>query len=75
MQGHQATADGNSLSFFRGEADGMKLNPYTVMVICLMYIGAVVLLHIFSKVKGGSKPVVPQDPEPEPEADGPESDL
>jgi len=31
------------------------------MVICLMYIGAVVLLHIFSKVKGGSKPVV-QDP-------------
>ena len=55
MQGNQAVADGNSLAFFRGEADGMKLSPYTVMVICLMYIGAVVLLHIMSKVKGGSK--------------------
>ena len=32
----------------------MKLGPYTVMVLCLMYIGTVVLLHILSKVKGGA---------------------
>lgn len=43
----------------------MKLSPYTVMVICLMYIGAVVLLHIFSKVKGGAKSSVTMDPTPE----------
>lgn len=43
----------------------MKLSPYTVMVICLMYIGAVVLLHIFSKVKGGAKGAAPMDPAPE----------
>ena len=58
MQGRQTTAQGNSLSFFTEEADGMKLSPYTVMVLCLMYIGAVVLLHIMSKVKsnaGGPK--------------------
>ena len=74
MQGNQQVADGNSLSFFRGEADGLKLNPYTVMVICLMYIGAVVLLHIFSKVKGANKPMA--TPEPEPEVDPePEGEL
>ena len=51
MQGRQATAQGNSLAFFTEEADGMKLSPYTVMVICLVYIGSVVMLHILSKVK------------------------
>ena len=54
MQGRQGTAPGNSLSFFTEEAAGMKLGPYTVMVLCLMYIGTVVLLHILSKVKGGA---------------------
>lgn len=53
MQGRPATAQGNSLSFFTEEADGFKLSPYTVMVICLIYIGAVVLLHILGKVKKG----------------------
>jgi len=43
----------------------MKLSPYTVMVLCLLYIGAVVLLHILSKVKGGAggpKPDITPDP-------------
>ncbi len=63
MQGGRGTAQGNSLSFFTEEADGLKLSPYTVMVICLMYIGAVVLLHILSKAKGGaSKAPVVEDP-------------
>ena len=54
MQGRPASANGNSLSFFTEEADGLKLSPYTVvMVICLIYIGAVVLLHILGKVKKG----------------------
>ena len=58
MQGRPATAQGNSLSFFTEEADGLKLSPYTVMVICLVYIGVVVLCHILGKVKGGSGPKV-----------------
>jgi len=62
MQGRQTTAQGNSLSFFTEEADGFKLSPYTVMVICLIYIGAVVLLHILGKVKGGPVPKVIEDP-------------
>ena len=56
MQGRQNVAQGNSLSFFSEEAQGLKLSPYTVMVLCLMYIGIVVMLHILSKVKGGSSP-------------------
>jgi len=65
MQGRQGTAQGNSLSFFTEEADGMKLSPYTVMVLCLVYIGVIVLLHIFSKVKGGAASKVVPDPVPE----------
>ena len=46
------------------------------MVICLMYIGAVVLLHIFSKVKGANKPVATPEPEPEmEEPEGPDGEL
>ena len=64
MQGRPAAANGNSLSFFTEEADGFKLSPYTVMVICLIYIGAVVLLHILGKVKGGSTPKVVEFEDP-----------
>ena len=32
----------------------MKLSPKTVLVISLLYMGIVVLLHIFGKVKGGA---------------------
>jgi len=72
MQGRPAVAQGNSLSFFTEEADGLKLSPYTVMVICLMYIGAVVLLHILGKMKGGSGGSVNTGPipDPDPAADG-----
>ena len=42
------------------------------MVICLMYIGAVVLLHILGKMKGGSGGSVNTGPipDPDPAADG-----
>lgn len=40
----------------------MKLSPYSVMVLCLLYIGIIVLFHIFGKVKGaGSRQ--PMSPE------------
>ena len=68
MQGRNPTAQGNSLSFFTEEADGLKLSPFTVTVICLIYIGVVVLLHIFGKVKGQGAAKVIEDIEDPAEA-------
>jgi len=45
---------GNQLTFFSEDSAGLKLSPQTVMLICLVYIGSVVVLHIFGKVKGAS---------------------
>jgi hypothetical protein len=51
------------LTFFSEDASGFKLSPQTVMLICLLYIGSVVVLHIFGKVKSASAqtPQQPQD--------------
>ena len=42
----------NQFAFFTEESQGLKLSPKTVLVISLLYMGIVVLLHIFGKVKG-----------------------
>jgi protein transport protein SEC61 subunit beta len=42
---------GNQLTYFSEDSAGFKLSPQTVMLICLIYIGSVVILHIFGKVK------------------------
>ncbi len=54
---------GNQLTFFGEDTAGWKISPTKVMLICLVYIGAVVVLHIFAKVKmsGGRS----NDPKPE----------
>jgi protein transport protein SEC61 subunit beta len=52
--GARPIARGNQLSFFNEEAQGLKLSPKTVLIISLLYLGIVVLLHIFGKVKGGA---------------------
>lgn len=39
----------------------MKLSPKTVLVVSLLYMGIVVLLHIFGKVKGGAASQAPRD--------------
>ena len=53
----RSQSQGNNLTFFSEDASGFRLSPATVMVICLFYIGSVVLLHVFSKVKGtGASP-------------------
>ena len=44
----------NQFAFFTEESQGLKLSPKTVLVISLLYLGIVVLLHIFGKVKGGA---------------------
>jgi hypothetical protein len=45
---------GNNLTSFGEDASGFKLSPQTVMLICLVYIGSVVALHIFGKIKSAS---------------------
>ena len=44
----------NQFTFFQEESQGLKLSPKTVLVISLLYLGIVVLLHIFGKVKGAA---------------------
>jgi len=43
----------NQFTFYTEDSSGLKLSPKTVLVISLLYIGIVVLLHIFGKIKGG----------------------
>jgi len=51
--------------FYIGEdTAGWKISPTKVMLICLFYIGAVVVLHIFAKVKSGGSSAA-SDPKPE----------
>ena len=50
----RAESQGNQLTSYNEDTSGWKLSPATVMVICLFYIGSVVVLHIFGKVKGAS---------------------
>lgn len=42
------------MKFFTGEDGGLKVQPNTVLIISLVYMGLVVLLHIFGKIRGGS---------------------
>ena len=49
----RANPQGNQLTFFGEDTAGWKISPTKVMLICLFYIGAVVVLHIFAKVKSG----------------------
>lgn len=44
---------GSSLKYFSEDSAGLTIQPKTVLIVSLVYIGIVVLLHIFSKVGGG----------------------
>ena len=43
------------LKFYDQEAQGIKMTPTQVLVISLVFIALVVLLHIWGKMRGGSK--------------------
>lgn len=43
------------MKFFTEDAPGLKVHPKTVLIVSLVYIGIVVLLHIWSKI-GASGP-------------------
>lgn len=55
------------LKYFSEESSGFKIAPKTVLIMSLIYIGIVVLLHIYAKL--GSKPAdlknQSEDPKPE----------
>mgnify|MGYP003439592241 FL=1 len=41
---------GNVQKYFSEESSGMRIQPKTVLLVSLIYIGIVVLLHIWAKV-------------------------
>jgi protein transport protein SEC61 subunit beta len=45
---------GNQFAFFQEESSGLKVSPKTVLILSLLYMGIVVLLHIFGKIKTGT---------------------
>ena len=54
------------MKYFSEDSAGFRIQPKTVLIMSLIYIGIVVLLHIFSKVGAEApKTEVPQ-PEAEP---------
>ena len=40
----------SGLSYFSEDSAGLKIQPKTVLIMSLVYIGIVVLLHIYSKL-------------------------
>ena len=45
---------GDSFAFLSGNTQGFEVSPKAVLIISLLYIGVVVLLHIFGKVKSAA---------------------
>jgi len=57
-----STKKTSGVKYFSEESSGFKIQPKTVLIMSLIYIGLVVLLHIWAKVSGASKPVAPDSP-------------
>jgi preprotein translocase subunit Sec61beta len=72
-----STKKASGLKYFSEETAGFKIQPKTVLIMSLIYIGLVVLLHIYAKL-GATKPVIetPTPPEPAPSStEQPEADA
>lgn len=53
------------LKYFSEESSGFKIQPKTVLIMSLIYIGLVVLLHIYAKIGSTPKVEAPTtNPEP-----------
>jgi preprotein translocase subunit Sec61beta len=52
-----STKKSGGLKYFSEESSGFKIQPKTVLIMSLIYIGLVVLLHIYAKL-GTAKPAV-----------------
>mmetsp|Transcript_6515 Transcript_6515/g.9817 ORF Transcript_6515/g.9817 Transcript_6515/m.9817 type:complete len:108 (-) Transcript_6515:260-583(-) len=53
-QEHGAVSQRETLRFYTDDAPGLKIGPTMVLVLSLLFIGFVVLLHIYGKMTGGS---------------------
>ena len=67
-----STKKSSGLKYFSEESSGFKIQPKTVLIMSLIYIGLVVLLHIYAKL-GASKPVTAETAAPEPAPSAPET--
>ena len=47
----QVAKTNDQFAFFSESADGLKVSPKAVLIFSLFFIGSVVVLHIFGKVK------------------------
>lgn len=56
-----STKKSSGLKYFSEESSGFKIQPKTVLIMSLIYIGLVVLLHIYAKL-GATKPVTQEAP-------------
>jgi preprotein translocase subunit Sec61beta len=61
----------SGLKYFSEESAGFRIQPKTVLIMSLIYIGLVVLLHIWAKVAAPAKVVIPDSPTPEPAPSAP----
>ena len=52
-----STKKGSNLKYFSEESAGFRIQPKTVLIMSLIYIGLVILLHIYAKL-GSSKATV-----------------
>jgi preprotein translocase subunit Sec61beta len=67
-----STKKAGGLKYFSEESSGFKIQPKTVLIMSLIYIGLVVLLHIYAKL-GATKPVSIETPAPEAATEAPTS--
>lgn len=59
---------GASMRYFSEDSAGFRIQPKTVLIMSLIFIGIVVLLHITSKMGAPEKtdgPTAPNDAEPQ----------
>lgn len=52
----------SSMRYFSEDSAGFKIQPKTVLIMSLIYIGIVVLLHIYSKMGAPDKSEQPNAP-------------
>ena len=52
----------SSLKYFSDDSTGFRIQPKTVLIVSLVFIGLVVMLHIYSKMSA-SKVEQPKTPE------------
>ena len=67
-----STKKSGGLKYFSEESSGFRIQPKTVLIMSLIYIGLVVLLHIYAKVNAVPKPTV-EAPTVEPTVETPTS--